>query len=213
MLKELKKEYIVAGDIGCYTIGKFPPFNIIDTCICMGASIGMASGFALVNASDIVIGVIGDSTFLHNGIPPLINAVYNDANIKVLILDNETTAMTGHQPTPGNKVRLEDIPKAFGINNVTVVNPFELKKFEATLKNALENKDTAVVIARAPCALLSEKKTPVKVNHEKCKACGMCKRIACPAIIFEGEKPRIDESLCNGCGLCVEICPFGAIEQ
>lgn len=202
----------ITGDIGCYSLGVLPPFNAMDTLVCMGASISFLEGFKLADEKRTVA-VIGDSTFFHTGIPALLNMSWHKIDGVVLILDNSTTAMTGHQPTPGNKVRLEDIPKAFGINNVTVVNPFELKKFEATLKNALENKDTAVVIARAPCALLSEKKTPVKVNHEKCKACGICKRIACPAIIFEGEKPRIDESLCNGCGLCVEICPFGAIEQ
>ena len=232
VLKELKKEYIVAGDIGCYTIGKFPPFNIIDTCICMGASIGMASGFAMVNASDIVIGVIGDSTFLHNGIPPLINAVYNDANIKVLILDNETTAMTGHQPHPGvgltatgrkaKKVPIEDIVRACGVEFVEVVDPYDLEKTQKVLKDAILFKGPAVVICRRECALMYKRRArelniKVKsyvVDPDACRGCLICiKELGCPALTLdiENKKVKIESNNCVGCGVCAKICPFEAI--
>ncbi|RLG89006.1 MAG: indolepyruvate ferredoxin oxidoreductase subunit alpha [Thermoprotei archaeon] len=234
VLREIKKSYIVTGDIGCYTIGKASPFNILDTCICMGASISMASGFELSKASDVVIAVIGDSTFLHNGIPPLINAVYNNSKIKVLILDNETTAMTGHQPHPGTgytatgakskKVLIEDLAKACGVEFVKIVDPYNLKETQKVLREAIEFNGPAVVILRRTCALLYSRMARAKgiklkkyaVVQDKCRGCLLCIRdFGCPAMIYDSstKKVHIDPFLCTGCGVCVDICPFNAIEE
>lgn len=223
----------VTGDIGCYTLGALPPFNAMDTCICMGASIGNALGFEKANENfkRKIVAVIGDSTFLHSGIEGLMDVVYNKGSIAVIILDNRTTAMTGHQNHPGTgitikgektrEVNIKDICKAIGVDEVYEINPYDLKETLKTIKKAIESDNSVALISRAPCALLKEsrerfkKEKKKKVNEEKClgEKCKACIRLGCPAISILKGKAYISEILCVGCGLCLQVCPVGAIKN
>ncbi|WP_456468586.1 indolepyruvate ferredoxin oxidoreductase subunit alpha [Archaeoglobus sp.] len=217
------------SDIGCYTLGINKPLEGVDITICMGASVGTSNGLAHV-LNDKIIATIGDSTFIHAGIPALINAVYNNAKFVLVILDNSTTGMTGHQPHPGTGVRgcgekgkavkIEDIVKGCGVDFVEVVNPYNVKKMIDTLRRAVEHDSVAVVIARQPCAILwtrarrkeGKKIIPFTVT-EDCTLCMECiNTFACPALIFDGERVIIDASLCVGCAVCAKICPNRAIK-
>lgn len=217
----------VAADIGCYTLGAMPPLAAVDSVVCMGASIGMALGLEKARGRDFAkktVAVIGDSTFVHSGITGLVDMVYNQGHSTVIIVDNSTTGMTGHQPNPttGFNVRGEIAPQldvvklceAIGVPSVRVVDPFNMKKLEQTILEESEKDVPSVIIARRPCALLVKKKTaPCAINTDKCRKCGMCMKIGCPAILkAENGQVSIDASLCNGCGLCKEMCHFGAIE-
>jgi len=235
MKAEKGYEPIFTGDIGCYTLGLNPPYRVQDTCIEMGGSIGLANGLAKV-VNIPIIAIIGDSTFFHAGLPPLLNAVYNESPFLTIVLDNKTTAMTGHQPHPGTGVRadgkltrrifIEDVVKGLGIEYIKVIDPFRLKEAENELIKALEyvmsHKKPAVVVSRRNCALIaiaSARRANFEipryvVDPSKCKACGICYKVfACPAIMpSEDGKAKIDLALCTGCGVCVEICPFNAIQ-
>ncbi len=222
----------VAGDIGCYTLGVAPPLSAMDTCICMGASISVAHGLekAGVNPAKVV-GVIGDSTFLHSGITPLLDMVYNASHGTILILDNGTTAMTGRQEHPGTgkslagqkapRVDLEALVRALGVQDVEVIDPYELDAMDARLKQSLAFEGVSVLIARRPCMLIPHEDYPAQqVSEELCKLCGRCLKIGCPAIskvqVGEGgEKPRyrpeINDLLCEGCSVCAQTCPFEVI--
>ena len=217
----------VAADIGCYTLGAMPPLAAVDSVVCMGASIGMALGLEKARGRDFAkktVAVIGDSTFVHSGITGLVVMVYNQGHSTVIIVDNSTTGMTGHQPNPttGFNVRGEIAPQldvvklceAIGVPSVRVVDPFNMKELEQTIMEESEKDVPSVIIARRPCALLVKKKTaPCAINTDKCRKCGMCMKIGCPAILkAENGQVSIDASLCNGCGLCKEMCHFGAIE-
>ncbi len=217
----------VAADIGCYTLGAMPPLAAVDSVVCMGASIGMALGLEKARGRDFAkktVAVIGDSTFVHSGITGLVDMVYNQGHSTVIIVDNSTTGMTGHQPNPttGFNVRGEIAPQldvvklceAIGVPSVRVVDPFNMKELEQTILEESEKDVPSVIIARRPCALLIKKKTaPCAINTDKCRKCGMCMKIGCPAILkAENGQVSIDASLCNGCGLCKEMCHFGAIE-
>lgn len=217
----------VAADIGCYTLGAMPPLAAVDSVVCMGASIGMALGLEKARGRDFAkktVAVIGDSTFVHSGITGLVDMVYNQGHSNVIIVDNSTTGMTGHQPNPttGFNVRGEIAPQldvvklceAIGVPSVRVVDPFDMKELEQTIMEESEKDVPSVIIARRPCALLVKKKTaPCAINTDKCRKCGMCMEIGCPAILkAENGQVSIDASLCNGCGLCKEMCHFGAIE-
>lgn len=216
----------VSGDIGCYTLGAVAPLQSVDTTICMGASVSAAHGMAKVKGADFnkkLVSVIGDSTFIHSGITGLIDIVYNKGNNTVIILDNSITGMTGHQenPTTGKTIRGEAtkqvdllaLCKAVGVDRVRVEDPFDLKGFEAAVKEELEADEPSVIIAQRPCALLKTVKYSghCTVDSDKCKGCKMCMKLGCPAIQFKDGKAVIDASQCNGCGLCVGVCPFGAI--
>jgi indolepyruvate ferredoxin oxidoreductase alpha subunit len=217
----------VTGDIGCYTLGTLEPLNSTDTCLCMGASIGMAHGFekARGGKQPKLVAAIGDSTFIHSGITPLIGAVYNRSNITVCILDNSTTGMTGHQhhPATGKTLQgadaaildLEGLCKAVGVKDVRVVDSFDLKAVEANLKESLAADGPSVVIFRRACALLpGHKNGPLAViNAEKCRKCKACMRLGCPAIEAVGGAVRVNPALCTGCGLCASVCAFGAMER
>ncbi len=223
---------IYPGDIGCYTLGYLPPLEAVDTTICMGASIGIANGLAHVVGAPI-IAHLGDSTFFHAGIPALINAVYNKANITVAILDNSATAMTGFQPHPGTghtatgeettQIKPEDIARACGVKLVEVIDPFDLKGAIATAEKAIRFDGPSVLVFRQPCAIMEqrekkqrgEKIVPYRIDQEKCQAkCDACvKLLGCPGIIKEDGKTTIDSSLCTGCGICAQICPYNAILQ
>jgi indolepyruvate ferredoxin oxidoreductase alpha subunit len=220
----------VAGDIGCYTLACLDPLRGIDTTVSMGSSIGNAVGMAKAGESKPVVATIGDSTFLHAGIPPLINAVYNDANIAVMLLDNQVTAMTGGQQHPGTgkTLRGEDAPKvdyealvrAVGVKWVRTVDSYDLAGMHQALREAINYRGVAVLIANRPCVLdpVKIKGPPFEVVEEQCNACQACMNLGCPAItwgeqMFEGRhKVQIDQSLCIGCTLCAQVCAVDCIK-
>jgi indolepyruvate ferredoxin oxidoreductase alpha subunit len=220
---------ICPTDIGCYALGIAPPLNIGDIMICMGASIGTAQGISKATDEN-TIAVIGDSTFFHAGIPGLINAVYNNHKITVVVLDNLTTAMTGHQPHPGTgktgmltateKIQIEKVAEGCGVKYVNVVNPFDTKEAQAALNGALRYPGPSVVIFRAPCTLVTVRekrrkgiRTVAFTTLDKCNNCMACiKLLGCPALIVEEGKVQINDALCTACGLCASVCPYNAIE-
>lgn len=218
---------VVSGDIGCYTLGAVAPLESVDTTICMGASVSAALGMAKARGKEFnkkLVSVIGDSTFIHSGITGLIDIVYNKGANTVIILDNSITGMTGHQdnPTTGYTIRGEEtvqvnlvtLCKAIGVKNVVVADPFDVKNFEKVVKEETERDEPSVIIAQRPCALLKKVKYTGKcVINDKCRKCKMCMKLGCPAISFDGESIKIDETQCNGCGLCFNVCPFGAMEK
>ena len=237
-----KLKLYVTGDIGCYTLGFLPPLSAIDTCVCMGASIGHALGLDKALGSEAlgkVVAVIGDSTFLHSGITSLLNVVYNQGAVTLLILDNRTTAMTGRQDHPGTgftlqgeetvQVDLVRLVKALGVKHVKVVNPYQLSATEKVIRREVNRDKPSVIISRAPCVLSRRERSgfekAYQVTSDVCRGCRGCLRIACPAIEWvpeegndrEGRKRKgrasIDHSLCNGCSICAQICKFGAIGE
>ena len=218
-----------AGDIGCYTLGAVAPLNVVDTCLCMGGSISMLHGIEKAKGKEFTkkwVAVIGDSTFLHTGVNSLMNMVYNQATGTVIILDNSTTGMTGHQNHPATgkmlngettyAIDLEKLCRSMGIEDVFVIDAFDLKEMERVIKEEVEKDVLSVIIAQSPCALLKSyvPKGKCVVDPEKCKKCGMCLKPGCPAIKKDEETgcAVIDDTMCNGCGLCQQLCPFGAIE-
>lgn len=218
-----------AGDIGCYTLGAVAPLGVIDTTLCMGASISSLHGIEKAKGKEFIknwVAVIGDSTFLHTGINSLINMAYNKSTGTVIILDNRTTGMTGHQEHAAtgktlkgedtNSIDLTVLCKAVGVNNVIEVNAFDVVELEKVIKQSVNGDELTVIIAKAPCALLKGQKFIYKcvVNSDKCKKCGMCLKIGCPAITKQTDGTvKIDETMCNGCGLCMNYCKFGAISK
>ena len=223
VLKKLK--LIVMGDIGCYTLGVLPPLNAMDSCVCMGAGVGMAHGFEKASGSykGKVVGVIGDSTFVHSGITPLINMAYNLSAGTVIILDNRTTAMTGRQHHPGTgftlkgektkALDLEEISKASGADIVRRIDSYNLEEIEKTIKEEVEREKLSVIISENPCVLLTKEPTKLlSVINDLCKGCWICLKLGCPAISREGDIIAIDPLLCTGCGICMEVCKFDAIK-
>ena len=217
-----------AGDIGCYTLGAVAPLNVIDTTVCMGASISTLHGMEMAHGKDYIknwVAVIGDSTFMHTGVNSLINMVYNQGTGTVIIMDNSTTGMTGHQDhaATGKTLQGDVVPaisiynlcKSIGVKNVTEVNAFDLAAMEKTIKEEVAKDEVSVIIACAPCALLKGVKFPNKCVplSDKCKKCGMCLKPGCPALTKnEDGTIAIDETMCNGCGLCKQLCKFDAID-
>ena len=215
---------IITGDIGCYTLGAYPPHNVLDTTGCMGAGIGQAQGMEKAGVRNKVVAVIGDSTFLHAGITGLVNAVYNEAQITIIILDNGTTAMTGHQEHPGTgisaqgketqAVELESVVRGIGVRDVKVIDAFDLKALRAGVRDSLDRPEVSVIIVRGACAMRVRKRTnPRVVDAEKCNQCGTCLRLGCPAIQSDDGQLLIDAALCIGdaCTLCEQLCPQKAI--
>jgi len=227
VLKKLKIH--AAGDIGCYTLGAVAPLNVVDTTICMGASISSLHGMEKARGKDYVknwVAVIGDSTFMHTGINSLMNMAYNKAAGTVLILDNSITAMTGHQDNPAtgktlmqeptNAIDIKKIVKAFGIENVFEVNSFDIVKLEELLKTETAKDEISVIICKAPCVLLKGISFPKKCIPitDKCVKCGACLQPGCPALTKnEDGTIAIDSNACNGCGLCMSLCKFNAIKE
>lgn len=214
---------VVTGDIGCYTLGAPPPLEAMDSCLCMGASVGMAHGMeiALREAGDgrRVVGVIGDSTFMHSGITGLINTVYNGGASTVVVLDNGTTAMTGRQGHPGTgvtasgdaggRVDIVALCRAIGVRRVREADPYDLAALEAALEEELAADEPSVIVCRAVCRLVD--RTPIAPSARleiECPGCGTCFELGCPAIGEQDGVAVIDADVCCGCGLCVQICPF-----
>jgi indolepyruvate ferredoxin oxidoreductase alpha subunit len=229
-----KLKATVLGDIGCYTLGAFPPLSAMDTTICMGASIGSAIGMRKAGHPGRIAAIIGDSTFFHSGMTGLLDAVYNRVPIAVIVLDNRTTAMTGHQEHPGTGHTLTGdeapaadivaIARALGVKTVRDVAPYDMATLETVLKEALDATETSVVVVRGPCVLaakLNVGAVPYVVDEEKCVACGACFRLGCPAIIRgkphgpDGKryKRNIHSPACIGCDLCRQVCKFDAIHR
>jgi indolepyruvate ferredoxin oxidoreductase alpha subunit len=219
-----KLRVLVTGDIGCYTLGCLPPLSAIDTTFCMGASIGNATGFSRAG-EERVVAIIGDSTFLHSGLPSLMSAVYNQVPTTLILLDNSTTGMTGHQEHPGTGHTLQEEPapsvdyesliRAIGVQHVEVLDPWELKNLRTAVKNALAHPGPAVVITRRACVLLPEEKAkdriPYRVIEDECIQCDYCMESGCPALVMAGEYPRVREWECIGCAICAQLCPVDAI--
>ncbi len=221
-----KKDVIYCSDIGCYTLGGQPPFNEADFIICMGGGSGAAGGFS-ESTDQKAISFLGDSTFFHSGIPSLISAKFNNHKFTMVVLDNRTTAMTGHQPNPGTgrhfggveteMVDIEAIVKAIGIGFVETVDSYDVKKVEQVMKRALDYDGVSVVISKCPCPLVLKKEKKLvpklcEVDQSKCIQCMTClKMIACPALMNKNGKIVVDETQCIGCGMCANVCPKGAI--
>ena len=218
-----------SGDIGCYTLGAVAPLNVIDTTICMGASISALHGMERARGKDYIknwVATIGDSTFLHTGINSLINMVYNKSTATVIILDNRTTGMTGHQEhaATGKTLKGEDtyaidlaaLCRTIGVPSVIEIDAFDVVGLRKTIKESVASDLLTVIIAKAPCALLKGQRFPdvCECDAEKCKKCGACLKIGCPALTKCADGTvKIDESMCNGCGLCKSYCRFDAIEK
>ncbi len=224
-LKKLKMH--AAGDIGCYTLGAVAPLSVVDTTMCMGSSMSTLHGMEKAKGKEYIknwVAVIGDSTFLHTGVNSLMNMVYNQATGTVMILDNSTTGMTGHQDHAatgktlmGDPTYAIDIPglcRAMGIKNVVEVNAFDIETLEKTIREEVAKDEVSVIITKSPCVLLSKEKKPLYTAHsDKCKKCGMCMKPGCPAMTKNADGTvYIDDTMCTGCGLCEKLCKFNAIE-
>jgi len=231
MEHKLDNPMVYSSDIGCYTLGFYKPIEAIDTCICMGGSIGMANGIGKVHDGP-VFALIGDSTFFHTGVPGLIDAVYNQNDIIVVILDNSATAMTGFQPhpgtgmkitgEPGTKVPLEQIVRGTGVHEdkLWVVDSNNLEETTTAIQEAVNSEGARVIISRHICSLLDrkihrdKKIIPVQINTEKCNNCMICvKNFGCPAITVKKGEVTVVDSQCTGCEVCIDVCPFEAIES
>lgn len=231
-LKKMMKTNVVAlGDIGCYTLGSLPPYSSMQTSFCMGASVGNAVGFARGNEGHSgakAVGVIGDSTFLHGGIPGLIDMVYTRSHATLLIADNSTTGMTGQQENPGSgktvggepapKVDLVKLVEAIGVEYVRELDPYDMKKFRKTLREAINHPGPSVVIAKHSCLMIREERRkhaglePIEFEAEECNHCKLCYDLGCPAIDWDDDTgPVIDGLQCVGCEMCAELCNPGAL--
>jgi len=242
VLRKLK--VFASGDIGCYTLGAYPPLNVINSNICMGSSIGGAHGMAKAlgeKGKGKIVGIIGDSTFLHTGVHPLMNVGYNKSYATIIILDNRTTGMTGQQEHPAtgytlrgekaHRINFVELGRALGIENPRKLNPWNLEETENVIKEELEKDEPSLVISEGPCALLrraiKKYNKPLSVDSTKCIGCKACVNLGCPAISYQlvegemamtadGKKRKgishIEESLCPGCHLCYQVCKFGAIQ-
>ncbi|MCF0262192.1 MAG: indolepyruvate ferredoxin oxidoreductase subunit alpha, partial [Sphaerochaetaceae bacterium] len=221
-----KNNLTVLGDIGCYTLGATAPLKATDTTICMGASISGLHGFNKAGAAGLkTVAVIGDSTFMHSGVTGLINIAYNESASTVIILDNSTTGMTGHQQNPTTgfnlkgdpcaKIDLEALCHAIGIKRVRVVDPYNLEECDKAIKEETSVAEPSVIISRRPCALLKTVKHPgpISVDSSKCIGCTSCMKIGCPAISIVNKKAVIDATQCTGCTVCSQLCKVGAISK
>lgn len=220
-----KLKLTVCSDIGCYTLGALPPLSGVDTCVCMGASIGMAHGMEKARGTEQAkktVAVLGDSTFCHSGLTGLLNMAYNRSVGTVIIADNSITGMTGHQNNPANGLDIHGEPttqldivklcESMGVASVRIVDPFDVKELEKVLREETARDGLSVVISRRPCALIVKQPgIPFISDPDKCKNCGMCMKIGCPAIRKTETGVAIDPTQCVGCGLCQQLCPFGAL--
>jgi indolepyruvate ferredoxin oxidoreductase alpha subunit len=225
------KDFVVAGDIGCYTLGASAPLNALDSCVCMGGgftvAMGIAKAFEMSGVTDKkVFGVMGDSTFFHSGMTGAAEIVYNKGKVIPIVLDNSITGMTGHQDNPGSgytlqgdmaeSLKIEDILRSYGYGNVIIVDPQDLKAMEQAVQDALASDVPAAIITRRPCLLIKRIKHDIgkcSVDADKCIGCRRCLGVGCPAVIVENKKARIDRDQCVGCTVCAQVCPMGAITR
>ena len=225
------KDFVVAGDIGCYTLGGSAPLNALDSVVCMGGgftvAMGMAKAFAVASQTDRkVFGVMGDSTFFHSGITGAAEIIYNRGNVIPVVLDNSITGMTGHQDNPGSgytlqgdiaeSLKIEDILSACGFQHIFIVDPQDLAAMEQAVQDALAATEPAAIITRRPCLLIKRIKHDIgkcAVDQDKCIGCKKCLSVGCPAVLVEGKKARIDPNQCVGCTVCAQVCPMGAIAR
>ena len=225
-----RRDYVIAGDIGCYTLGAAPPLGAMDTCVCMGAGFsvgaGMAKAFELMGENKKVFGVVGDSTFFHSGMTGAAEILYNKARIIPVVLDNHITGMTGHQDNPGSgynlqgevaaAIRIEKVLEAFGFENILIVDPQDLAAMQKAVDDALASQVPAAIICRRPCLLIKRmkhEKALCAVDPAKCIGCRKCLSVGCPALNFKNRKSAIDPTLCVGCTVCAQVCPKGAISR
>ncbi|MCD4830818.1 MAG: indolepyruvate ferredoxin oxidoreductase subunit alpha [Anaerohalosphaeraceae bacterium] len=218
-----KHDIVVTGDIGCYSLGALKPLERLDIILCMGGGISMAHGLDKAGEPKKVVGMVGDSTFFHSGITGLLDIVYNKGRSTIIVVDNRTTAMTGHQDHPGTgrtlmdektfEISIIEVAKACGIKRTFTINPYETAESEKIILAELEADEPSLIVSKATCPL-REKKPVGKlrmIDFELCKNCGQCLKLGCPAIDGSGEKPVINKLLCSGCGLCEQVCKFDAI--
>lgn len=218
------RETIFAGDIGCYTLGNAMPLDMVDTCLCMGAGVNIAQGVGRIKPDTKCFAFVGDSTFFASAITGVVNAVYNQAEMTLIVLDNSSTAMTGHQPHPGtgrtmmgeftDKLDIEQVLRGIGVDVVVRQNPFELEKAVKVVKETADKPGVKAIIFESPCAVIIKPEKPYEVDCDKCINCRKCiKEIGCPGIVIKEGKVVVDPALCSGCGLCSQVCPVGAISK
>ena len=217
------RKAVFSGDIGCYTLGNAMPLDMVDTCLCMGADVTIAQGLHIIEPDTLNFSFIGDSTFFASGITGVINAVYNQNDIILIVLDNSTTAMTGHQPHPGTgvtmmgevaqKVSIEAILKAIGLTSVETVDPLDLSAAVGAVQRAAEKSGVRAVIFKSPCIAVTKSEKKYEIT-DKCVGCKKCiSQLGCPAIVIDEGRVTVEKSLCFGCSLCAQVCPVGAIEK
>ena len=218
------KKAVFSGDIGCYTLGNAKPLDMVDTCLCMGAGITIAQGLHAVEPDTVNFAFVGDSTFFASGITGVVNAVYNGNDIVLVVLDNSTTAMTGHQPHPGTgrnimgevaaKISIRKVLEGIGVEQIWEADPLDLAAAVRTVESAAEGHGVRAVIFRSPCIAVAKPKTAYEVDPDVCRNCRVCVReLGCPAVTADQESVKIDAALCFGCGVCAEVCHFDAIKM
>lgn len=217
------RKTIFCGDIGCYTLGNARPLDMVDTCLCMGAGLNIAQGVEKIEPDTACFAFVGDSTFFASAITGVVNAVYNQANMTLVVLDNSTTAMTGHQPHPGTgrtvmgeivqKINIEQVLRGIGVQDVETVNPLDHEAAVSCVKELADKPGVKAIIFKSPCIAVTKPGTPMHVDISSCIHCKKCIReLGCPAIITEDGNVSIDSSMCTGCGLCSQVCPVHAIK-
>ncbi|MBQ8978309.1 MAG: indolepyruvate ferredoxin oxidoreductase subunit alpha [Oscillospiraceae bacterium] len=215
---------VFCGDIGCYTLGNAQPLDMVDTCLCMGAGVNIAQGIGKIEPDTYCFAFVGDSTFFASAVTGVINGVYNQANMTLVVLDNSTTAMTGHQPHPGtgrtmmgdivDKIDIEAVLHGVGVETVVTVDPFDLENAVNTVRCVAALEGVKAIIFKSPCAVIIKQGKPCTIDKDKCTECKACiKRIGCPALVISDGKVTVERSLCTGCGLCTQVCPVNAIER
>lgn len=221
-----KHDVIVTGDIGCYSLGVLPPLSRLDTILCMGGGVSVAHGMERAGEKRKVAGMVGDSTFFHSGITGLLDIVYNKGISTIFVVDNRTTAMTGHQDHPGTgktlmqeetvEASIEEIGKACGVKRVFTVDPYDLETTGKVIETELNTDEPSLIISKAPCVLVTKQMVGQRrtVDAQKCKSCGICLKLGCPGLERSGkdDPPKVNELLCAGCGMCQQVCKFSAID-
>ena len=216
------KKAVFCGDIGCYTLGNAKPLDMVDTCLCMGAGVNIAQGLGRIEPDATHFAFVGDSTFFASAITGAVNAVYNQAELTLVVLDNSTTAMTGHQPHPGTgrtmmgqvveKVSIEAVLRGVGVKTVETVDPLDLAAAVAAVRRVAALPGVKALVFKSPCAVLVKPKPPAAIDPAACTDCRACIRtLGCPGLVVRDGRAAIDAALCTGCGLCAQVCPFHAI--
>ena len=216
------KKAVFSGDIGCYTLGNAMPLDMVDTCLCMGAGITVAQGLHRIEPDTANFAFVGDSTFFHSGITGIINAVYNQTDIIVVILDNSTTAMTGNQPHPGigltmmgtstKKISIRKIVEALDVTDIVCVDPLDLSAAKTAVHSVLDKKGVRIILFESPCIAVTKRAFTYQIDKNKCTRCKICiRKLGCPAIVYDEDRVSVNPALCSGCGICAQVCAVKAI--